>query len=389
MTFIVPAYNSEKYIGDCLQSLVNQTVVKHKVIIVNDGSTDRTGEICIQYRERYPELIHYIQQENRGLGEARNVGMREVDSPYLTFLDSDDWLNTKYVERFCELISDTDEAPDLVFTLPWIYNSVTHRISPWYDHDLFCRVFEVQKDGSSGVQTNTGLKPELYDLEVNACRKIYRTSFLREQKFSFPKSLKWEDVPGHFYLLHEANTCMALPEAGFFYRINHGGSITAGIGETHLDMLPIFRELLTIQKEQNFTREEQMHVIRLILNFSRWSVEVTNQKYIGELLKGLHEIYRSFDEEVLQAYLNSLSPDPRWETSFLLCIRSDAYEELGDYSMRSPLMEQALMSKEEPVVSPRKRHNVFYGGVQCMLDHGISYTFFLGLRKIYRALRQF
>ena len=98
LTIIVPAYNVEAYIEECLNSLVNQTVRNHKIIIVNDGSTDKTEEKCLKYKEEYEELITYVYQDNKGLGGARNTGMQYVDTPYLTFLDSDDWLSIKFVE---------------------------------------------------------------------------------------------------------------------------------------------------------------------------------------------------------------------------------------------------------------------------------------------------
>ncbi len=222
LTIIVPAYNVEAYIGQCLQSLINQSLMNHKVVIVNDGSTDGTEEVCLEYKERYPDLITYIRQENQGLGEARNVGMRYADTPYLSFLDSDDWLNSGYVETFARLVEEADEAPDLVFTLPWIYDEANHRITPWMDKLRYDRIFQV-KGGRSRIETNARKTPELYALEVSACTKIYRTAFLRGQNFAFPKGLKWEDVPGHFQVVHEANTCIAMPEASFFYRINRGG----------------------------------------------------------------------------------------------------------------------------------------------------------------------
>ncbi len=382
LTVIVPAYNVEKYIGDCLQSLVDQTLMSHKVIIVNDGSTDHTEEVCLRYKEKYPELFSYIHQENQGLGEARNVGMRHIDTQYVAFLDSDDWLNTGYVEAFAKLIDDTDEAPDLVFTLPWIYNSVTHHVDPWMDRNTFLTVFEVQGNGESRIQTNTRLNPNLYWLEVNACRKIYRTAFLKDRNFSFPKRLKWEDVPGHFYLLHEANTCMALPEVGFFYRVDQGGTITSSGGAGRLDMIPIFKLLLQVQEDNDFVQIERMHVIRQILNFSRWSVDVTNQQYLGKLLEGLHEVYQQFDEEDLSEYLNSLSPDRYYETGFIRCILSDEYKELEDYISRNQVIDRFARSETE------KKHNIFLGGLQCMCDHGVSYTFLLALRKIGRRFRR-
>ncbi len=64
LTIIVPAYNVEAYIEECLNSLVNQTVRNHKIIIVNDGSTDKTEEKCLKYKEEYEELITYVYQDN-------------------------------------------------------------------------------------------------------------------------------------------------------------------------------------------------------------------------------------------------------------------------------------------------------------------------------------
>ncbi len=378
LTIIVPAYNVEKYIEDCLRSLVNQSVINHKVVIVNDGSTDNTEKICLRFKEKYSDFITYVYQENKGLGEARNVGMGYVDTPYVAFLDSDDWLNIKYVEQFSKLVEDTDELPDIVFTLPWIYNSVTRCVEPWMDKNLLDRLFRV-KDGVSRVQINSQTTPELYALEVNACRKIYKMSFLKEKQFTFPKGLKWEDVPGHFYLLHEANTCMALPEVGFFYRINQGGQITAGGGASRLDMIPIFKELLNVQKKMDFNCLERAYVIRLIVNFSLWSVDVTNQQYIDELLKGLHEIYQNFDSKDIDSYLDSVSLNRIYESGFINCIRSNEYKKLNDYETRNEIMAP---------FSQREKHNILLGGIRCVYDHGVGYTIVLALKKVKRRILQ-
>ncbi|WP_288189226.1 glycosyltransferase family 2 protein, partial [Clostridium sp. CAG:43] len=144
LTIIVPAYNVEKYIAECLDSLVNQTKRNHKIIIVNDGSTDGTETICLDYKNKYSDLITYIYQDNKGLGGARNTGMKEVKTPYLCFLDSDDWLNIRYVEKFTQLIKNTDEKPDIVFTLPWVYDTVTNCVTPWMDKKLYEKIFEVK-----------------------------------------------------------------------------------------------------------------------------------------------------------------------------------------------------------------------------------------------------
>jgi glycosyltransferase involved in cell wall biosynthesis len=338
--------------------------MNHKIVIVNDGSTDGTEDICLSFKKKYEELITYVYQENKGLGGARNTGMKYVETPYMTFLDSDDWLHSRFVECFSRLIQNVDEWPDMVFTLPWVYDSTTKRVEEWRDKELYDRIFE----GSSRIVTNTRRTPELYALEVNACRKIYRTDFLKRQQFAFPCKLKWEDVPGHFQLLHEANTCMALPEVGFFYRTNQGGQITAGGGASRLDMIPIFRQLLEIQGKYRFQELERAYVLRLIVDFSLWSVDATNQQYIHPLLDELHVLYQTLSEKDIAFYLSHVSTDRRRESGFIYCVRSEEYQKLSEYRIREYAIEKHAMTENAP------KKNLIVGGVQCIMDHGIVYT---------------
>ena len=376
LTIIVPAYNVEAYIEECLNSLVNQTVRNHKIIIVNDGSTDKTEEKCLKYKEEYEELITYVYQDNKGLGGARNTGMQYVDTPYLTFLDSDDWLSIKFVEKFSKLMEWTDEKPEMVFTLPWVFDSVTNRILSWKDKEIYDSIFEV-KENKSYVKTNVRKNPELYKLEVNSCRKIYKTEFLEDNKFFFPEKLKWEDVPGHFYLLNKANTCMALPEVGFFYRTNQGGQITSGGGKTRLDMVPIFEQLLKVQEENNFIEIERAYVLRLILDFSLWSVEATNVEYIVELLNKLHIFWKKIDKNDLQFYLDNLSQNKEVEKGFVASLMSENYLKLKEYDERYDVMRKysRVFNKDG------EKRNIIKGGLKCVQEHGLKYTISWALEK--------
>ena len=376
LTIIVPAYNVEAYIEECLNSLVNQTVRNHKIIIVNDGSTDKTEEKCLKYKEEYEELITYVYQDNKGLGGARNTGMQYVDTPYLTFLDSDDWSSIKFVEKFSKLMEWTDEKPEMVFTLPWVFDSVTNRILSWKDKEIYDSIFEV-KENKSYVKTNVRKNPELYKLEVSSCRKIYKTEFLEDNKFFFPEKLKWEDVPGHFYLLNKANTCMALPEVGFFYRTNQGGQITSGGGKTRLDMVPIFEQLLKVQEENNFIEIERAYVLRLILDFSLWSVEATNVEYIVELLNKLHIFWKKIDKNDLQFYLDNLSQNKEVEKGFVASLMSENYLKLKEYDERYDVMRKysRVFNKDG------EKRNIIKGGLKCVQEHGLKYTISWALEK--------
>ena len=98
ISLIVPVYNVEKYLKRALTSVENQTFKNFEVIIVNDGSTDGSLEIISEFVDRNKNFT-LINQENKGLGEARNVGIRHAKGRYVAFLDSDDFLEPEYLEK--------------------------------------------------------------------------------------------------------------------------------------------------------------------------------------------------------------------------------------------------------------------------------------------------
>ena len=99
ISVIIPAYNVEKYILKCLESIIKQTYSNIEIILVDDGSTDKTAEICDEYAKK-DDRIKVIHTENRGVSEARNKGLENVKGDWITFVDSDDWIE----ENFCEVL---------------------------------------------------------------------------------------------------------------------------------------------------------------------------------------------------------------------------------------------------------------------------------------------
>lgn len=97
VSVIVPVYNVEKYLARCLDSIVEQTYQNLEIILINDGSTDGSGEICRQYAER-DSRIRLFHQENRGQSVARNVGLDNMTGEYIVFVDSDDYISPQFVE---------------------------------------------------------------------------------------------------------------------------------------------------------------------------------------------------------------------------------------------------------------------------------------------------
>lgn len=102
VSIIVPVYNVEPYIETCIQSLIRQTMGNIEVILVDDGSTDRSGELCDQYAEA-DERIRVIHKQNGGLSSARNAGISAAKGEYLLFVDSDDYVSASLWKRRCHV----------------------------------------------------------------------------------------------------------------------------------------------------------------------------------------------------------------------------------------------------------------------------------------------
>lgn len=301
LTIIVPVYNVEDYLRQCLDSLLNQTITAHKVIIVNDGSTDSSGVIAEKYAKRYPELFEYIYQQNRGLGAARNTGLKHVNTPYVGFLDSDDWLMPTYVERIEKRLSEESETPDIIFTTPHIYDMANKKTSTWMDNDIFNEVF---------ITENTAITPrasyKIYALEASVCRRVFSVAFLRKNSFSFPEGTKWEDVEPHFSLLHEANRCIGIPTVGFMYRINSGNQITASTGTGRLQVVSVFSRCLSKAIEESWESIEISYILRMMNSFVKWSIDCSLVSVRKDLIKAVHGLYKAIPKKVLKDYYEDM-----------------------------------------------------------------------------------
>ena len=107
VSVIVPVYNVEKYLRQCLDSLVNQTLKDIEIICINDGTKDNSVEIINEYVKKCPNII-LINQENQGLGMARNNAMKHAKGDYIAFVDSDDWVDTDMYEVLYNKAIETD-----------------------------------------------------------------------------------------------------------------------------------------------------------------------------------------------------------------------------------------------------------------------------------------
>lgn len=113
-TVIIPIYNTEQYLNDAISSVIHQTLNFKKniqIILVNDGSTDNSEKICISFKEKYPNNIIYIKQENLGVSAARNTGLKYVEGKYINFLDADDMWQKGVFKKVLKMFIENSGLP--------------------------------------------------------------------------------------------------------------------------------------------------------------------------------------------------------------------------------------------------------------------------------------
>ena len=168
VSIIVPVYNVESYLEKCLNSLLHQTLNEIEIIAINDGSTDKSLDILMEYSCKYPEKIKVITQENQGLSGARNTGLQLAKGEYIGFVDSDDWVEEEMYEEMYKKAKE--EQLDIVVCATNLVYSNYQKVVP--SHFNLC---SDEKDYllSPPMACNKLFKKELFDEEFQFRLKTF------------------------------------------------------------------------------------------------------------------------------------------------------------------------------------------------------------------------
>ena len=212
ISVVVPVYNVEAYLDKCIDSILNQTYREFELILVDDGSTDHCPEI-IDQRAAGDERIRVIHKKNGGLSDARNEGMKIARGEYVSFIDSDDFIEPEMIEKCMAKLHET--GADLVIFDFYQYYQADGR------KELIANVF-------SGDRTYS-LKdtPELITSIANAAwNKVYRLSLFRDHGITYPWGCLYEDLGTTYRLLARAESVAFVNEPLYDYLRDRPGNIT-------------------------------------------------------------------------------------------------------------------------------------------------------------------
>ena len=232
LSVIIPVYKVEKYLAQCVDSVLNQHISNYEVILIDDGSPDNCPLICDDYADHYSEIT-VIHQKNQGLSAARNAGIQLAKGDYIIFMDSDDWWNPEVVvPSIISKIRKYDSTEMFLFnSLDYIdgdglYSRKEHNNLKYIRTDTVINYYkDLLKNGN---------------LEVSACTKIIKRDFLIDNGLYFRQGLLGEDNEWMIRVLRVLKVVRIIEEPLYICRISRYDSITHTIKQKNVyDMLTI------------------------------------------------------------------------------------------------------------------------------------------------------
>ena len=260
ITVIVPVYNVEHYLDKCLDSVIKQTYKNIEIIVVNDGSTDNSGEICQEYAQKDNRIV-YIEKENGGLSDARNAGLDQMTGSYVTFVDSDDWIEQDYVETLYQKI--TEYQADIAIGN---YYSFDEERSVFLFHILGDSYYEKAHDNVS-IFENLYENQEMRSFAlISAWGKLYKARLFEQLRFDIGKLGEDGYLNQKVYLLSEK--VIYLNKGLYAYRIRKGSLSRIWTEKWMHALVDAMSERITLLANMGYPLEKHLAIYRQMLEFS-------------------------------------------------------------------------------------------------------------------------
>lgn len=225
VSVVIPVYNCAEYIGECIDSVAEQTYDNIEIIVVNDGSKDESEKIIKNKKKKYRNILYY-KQRNKGVSAARNLGINKAKGEYITFVDGDDLAGKYLVERLVNQITCTH--PECI-----IVSKPTQKINEFEE-----RVLGYKKPVVKSISSDQALIKLLYPYGIDngPCAKLYPTVLLKKNLFNIDLSIA-EDLELNYRLIKSSKIIKVLNEKLYFYRPNPKSAMNQEFNEKKLSGL--------------------------------------------------------------------------------------------------------------------------------------------------------
>ncbi|MFV0635182.1 glycosyltransferase family 2 protein [Mitsuokella sp. WILCCON 0060] len=253
ISVIVPVYNAEKYLDRCVKSILGQTFSDIELILVDDGSPDKSGELCDRWAKE-DNRVRVIHQENAGAGAARNAGLAIARGHYINFVDSDDWIAPQMYEILYKLIRRTSAPIAMTGMI-----SKTH-----YEEPVSLDITEVQytiKDTKGMLKRFFRVNGEDSSI-ISTCGRLIDKKIL--QNFRFIEGTISEDVSAAFFMCVHSPKTIVIHEPMYIYFQNNSGVTKSKVTKRDFEYIKAFQRIYKFIKENipEFSYYAEMNVLR-------------------------------------------------------------------------------------------------------------------------------
>ncbi len=291
LSVVIPVYNVEKYLRECLDSIVNQTYTNLEIIIVNDCSPDNSEEIVLEYQAKDPRIKYIKHEKNLGQGGARNTGIQNATGEWITFVDSDDYIDLDTYQVMMDLIQKNNVDVGMFDYI--CFDDITKReFNNYWSWD--------------DVDTSTLTKVYFRDIRNGiAWNKIFRLSDIINNDITFPEHLKFEDEEfwSKFSALIEP-TVIGCPKRFYHYRQREGSTMSQY--SFRADMGYIAKNIYDFLVEKNIFDKYQERFLKHIENWGYVNNNIPTELRL-KLLTVLHDLLQNFSDEDLAPYTELLA----------------------------------------------------------------------------------
>ena len=226
ISIIVPIYNVEKYLRQCLDSIFTQTYQNFECLLINDGSPDNSADICREYVEK-DSRFRYFEKENGGVSSARNLGIERSKGQYITFIDSDDWVDSDYLELLYMKINEYNADLAVLTYKQYSMNDGCFYLHVW-DQDYY------EKYYTGNELLNSLPNLENYDSTFNVSwGKLFKRNFLETATFN-EQRIMGEDLEFNFKIFLQIKSCIYLNKALYNFRQHHLSTRARKISDKYL-----------------------------------------------------------------------------------------------------------------------------------------------------------
>ena len=303
ISIVIPVYNAEKYLSQCIESVCNQTLQEIEIIVVNDGSTDNSYNIIKEWQPK-DSRIKFIDSANLGVSNARNLGLDAARGQYIGFIDADDWVETDMFQQLSEMISSNDS--DLA-----ICNIMVHQNSnKSYERlKLVDEKIDIESDKLSFLNMMMDFR-----FDYSNWNKLYKREIIIENKIRFVSGMKiWEDLLFNLQYTYYASKVILVNQSLYHYRIHEESVMSKSnphlIGQFNV-LFESYQSFCETQEEKKMFDFFNHKMAEIVYNnlIPRFCNKIKNENRSNiYFVKTLNKYLKEFNNQIFNYSQNKLS----------------------------------------------------------------------------------